>query len=282
MLYGEVVHGGQEEFSVRRQRHGWPYGAVYGGGYMFWKSVAHGLGLFAEWQVWVVCLGAALCMLLVITVIALASVGEHDNQPHFRPLVGCLMGGLVQPAMTLATVIIATVVLVPTIFGYGTFLPWVVFRKVFWVAAAWGTAGALLYLILTTIPIIGPVINSGPPVIVLSMISGPIVRGIARSLAAQLPESISGQVVVPGFWAGIGYVAIAILLFYGCMLLMALFHIPLQSRRNRQPGFFEEPDDGDPTVLDTVFDFGLSFAAGLLPAFMTGQYFFLVVSSLPR
>jgi hypothetical protein len=245
---------------------------------MFWRSIGAGLALFAHWQVWVVCLGAALSMWLVIILFGLFMSRGGKEHEGLRLGVGCLTYSIVQPASILIVVTISTLALLPIILGGDGLLPWSGMRGLFWTGMLWGLGGAVLYFLLIMIPILGSMIDAGPPVLSTFLISIAIVKGTMREMMSALGATGMLGSISPGFWAQVGYVLLGIMLFFVSILLTSAFQVSL-STRPRQRGL-DGTEDKEPGFLAYVLTSTLLVAAGLAPVFMYGQFVVLSAKAL--
>ncbi|MBA3484184.1 MAG: hypothetical protein H0T51_20450 [Pirellulales bacterium] len=249
---------------------------------MFWESVTAGITRLFDWHILLAAAGVSLSTLLYWIVVGKILSTENER---FGP--GCLLGFMFfgGPLIQIIAVTCFVFVCLPAIIGQGGFTPasamgallWPVLKAGFW-------AGVLVFL-LSCLPIIGGIISNTPGVPVflqgifmLKRLSKLIYYGLTDT---KLPDS-----VFPSFWANVGYVILAIVLFYITYLMIAapvaLAAGQIKKRRDPIGHYLDQfkPHDNRPSPTVQLVGGMIGPLVGILPLLMYGRYVFLSIGAL--
>jgi len=179
---------------------------------MFWHSVSEAFGFLGFWQVWAAIFFFTGAMFVSNGFLSL-TVRRGDVS-----WAGCL--ALIVKGV-LHTILTATVVayLLPLMLGAHKGLPISHLSRQFGTIAMAGLNALLVSLgivgLLSLIPVVGKVLSESPPFqiviigsIVFRELSWPVVQEMAQK-TGQVAHSL-----YPGFWLGLGYIGVALLVYY--------------------------------------------------------------------
>jgi len=236
---------------------------------VFWNSVVGGLGVLGHWQVWIAVLAYAGLQLAWIMGIGML-VGESESGG--RMAAGCLthmIGGIIIQALMLGGVVLF---LTPLMLGGTKAMPLGFFTTFAWPIAKACFLALLISFAVGFIPIIGRLISDTPGVD--TFIQGVVIfRVFSAWFIERLLQRANLHIsnLYPGFWASVGYLLIALVLVYGCLLLFAAVGTTIS--RNRYSGEGTGAFFAGMVIMPIL---------GILPLFMYANHLTLAIQQATR
>ena len=237
---------------------------------MFWQSVFGGLGVLAHWQVWVgVVVYAALTFAWLV---AIGILMGRKSESGGLMAAGCLthmIGGIIFQALLLGGLVLF---LTPLMLGGDRAMPLGFFTTFAWPIVKSCFLAVVIAFAVGFIPIVGRPIMNLPGV--ETFIQGVVIfRIFSAGFIELLLERANLHIanLYPGFWASVGYLVIAIVLVYACLLIFSALGVTIS--RNRFSG------EGAPSFLAGMV---LMPILGILPLFMYANHVTLAIQQTTR
>jgi len=230
---------------------------------MFWKSIIGGFAVLSHWQVWV-----AVILYIAVNIgflMIVAKVSGEDESSR-RIATGCFfyyIGGAVLHGILMSLMV---AFLLPILLGSPSAAPISVIIVSLWPIIKSGLIAIVAVTILIIIPIVGSFIARSPGIQVF--LEGIIIFRLLSGYAIEqilIEANVQGN-VYPGFWAFIGFLVIAGVL-YIVMLNLALLFIPVEDTSIRR-------------LILIVFGPMFGIFGGIITMFMYISYVLLSIMQL--
>jgi hypothetical protein len=195
-----------------------------------------------------------------------------DSESEGRQAAGCLtqmIGGTIFQALLLGGIVLY---LTPLMLGGDQAMPLSFFTTFAWPIVKACFLALVITLVLSFLPVVGGLISNTPGVD--TFIQGVVIfRFFSAGFIERLLERADIHVanLYPGFWASIGYLALATVLVYACFFAFAALGVTLS--RNRYTG------DGAPSFF---LGMALIPILGMLPLFMYANHVALAIQHATR